>query len=259
MSKKQNKRNTKKFRKSQKKKSNPNRNSYRKQVNPYNPPKVELDLPKIELGLCSTIHKKDKMDEHYDMMSDLLYSKIHNLWDKKGVSSFHNSTNNNREIRFIDNLEKYNSESFRFFGTKDKYYHLTSPKNYEKIKVEGIRSKNVQRMTSLGNEGFVWTVESSNPLIWNQVGYGQLGVGVINLPVVVLEIDPKGVTGELLSEEVGEYTSPLHTLIKQDLIKPEFIKPVGYFLTSRNHYYSIQQKLGDLKYNDSTQYLKMVS
>jgi hypothetical protein len=129
-----------------------------------------------------------------------------------------NDVKNHNSHTTIENCIKYNSETFIKYGTTGRYFHLTSPKNYQKIMKEGIKSVDVKRMTSMGHSNRVWTVESDSPIIWNQIGFGQLCVGIDRMKVVVLEIDPSGICGEITSEEVGEFTSPLHTIINQNHI-----------------------------------------
>jgi len=218
-----------------------------------------LNLPKIDLGIVQNQYFKSFEDKFHDSFSDKLETVVKQNWINHGVTKL-NHTGENEDLHLhLDNHIKYNSEMFRKFGDKGKFYHLTSPKNYEKIIREGIRSQNVNRMTSMGNSKKIWTVESSSPLIWNQIGYSQLGMGVKNLPIVVLEVDPKGINGEITSEEIHEFTSPLHSVINQTQIEPKYIKPIGYFFSSREHFYSMRNQLGDLKVSLLTSQYRMVS
>lgn len=218
-----------------------------------------LNLPKIELGLIETNPKKSLEDKLLDSFSDKTEKLVKNNWVNYGVP-FLNNGSKEENLHFpLDNDIKYNSEMFKTFGSKGKFYHLTSPKNYHKIMNEGIRSKDVNRMTSMGNSKKIWTVESDSFLIWNQIGYSQLGMGIKNLPIVVLEIDPIGITGEITSEEINEFTSPLHSVINQTEINPKYIKPIGYFNTSRVHFYSLRNQLGELKTSLYRSLYRMVS
>lgn len=248
MSKKRNKRNTKSFKKSVKKKSI-SQNFMRK---------ISLDLQKIELGLTKLNSQRDPMGIMLDKKSDSNESMIKKNWNRYGVPLL-NLNNNYVDLhKKLDNEIKYNSETFVRYGNLGNYYHLTSPKNYKKIMKEGLKSEVENRMTSMGSNDGIWTVESDSPQIWNQVGYNQLGIGVKNLRIVVLKIEKEGIVGEISSEEVDEFTSPLHTIIHQRIIDKKFIKPIGYFLTSRSHFYDIIEELKILKSSLNSSQLKMV-
>lgn len=217
------------------------------------------NLPNIELGMVKTKFKRSLVDKSYDFFSDKMEKVVKNNWVNYGVPFLNNGGKNEDLHQTLDNKIKYNSEMFRIFGSKGKFYHLTSPKNYHKILKEGIKSKDVNRMTSMGNSNKIWTVESESPLIWNQIGYSQLGMGVKNLPIIVLEIDPKGIKSDITSEEINEFTSPLHSVINQNHIEPKYVKTIGYFKTSREHFYSMRNQLGELKSLLYTSEYRMVS
>lgn len=206
-----------------------------------------LNLPKIDLGLVNTKDNKSFEDKMFDSFSDKMEKVVKLNWEKYGVPFLNQNDGNSDFHNQLENEIKYNSEMFEKFGSKGKYYHLTSPKNYERIIKEGIRSKDVNRMSSMGTSDRIWSIESDSPLIWNQIGYSQLGIGVKNLQIVVLEIDSKGIKGEITSEEINEFTSPLHSVINQTHIEPKYIKPIGYFNSSREHFYSMKNELGELK------------
>lgn len=206
-----------------------------------------LNLPKIDLGLHKVNYNESFQDKMFDSFSDKMEKVVKKNWNNYGVP-FLNQNDGNSDFHFqLENDIKYNSEMFDKYGSKGKYYHLTSPKNYKRIVKEGIKSKNVNRMSSMGTSDRIWSIESDSPLIWNQIGYSQLGVGVKNLQIVVLEIDSKGIKSEITSEEINEFTSPLHSVINQSHIEPKHIKPIGYFNTSREHFYSMRNELGELK------------
>lgn len=237
MKSKQKKRNTNKF-----KKSIINKNVSGSFIKP-----VSSELPLIQLGRYNGYLSINDNDEFMEKFSNSISSMVRDNWVRLGVSLEYINDDRKSEYIELDNEVKYNSETFRRFGTRGKYYHLTSPKNYRNIMKNGLKSVNVKRMSSMGSSGTIWTIESDSPLIWNQVGFSQLGIGVEKLPMVVLEIDNNGIAGVISSEEINEFTSPLHTLIHQDIIEVKFIKPIGYFLTSKQHFYGLRGELGELK------------
>lgn len=220
--------------------------------------KVSLNLPKIELGMTNLKINRSPMDIILDKMSDSKEDILKGNWNRYGVPLLNLNTKDIDIHNKLDNELKYSSQTFTKYGNKGSFYHLTSPKNYHKIMKEGLKSEGVKRMTSMGTSDRIWTIESDSPLIWNQVGYSQLGVGLNNLPIVVLKIEKEGILGKTSSEEIGEFTSPLHTVIHQRFIDKKFIKPIGYFLTSRSHYYGLREELGFLKSSLYTSQLKMV-
>jgi hypothetical protein len=239
-------RNSKKFKK----------NNRKKNTNQSFVKKVELTIPKIEIPIPTGIQKP--------YLKHPFSIKVENVvrvnWDRYGVP-FPIETNDikNHSLHVpLSNSIKYNSESFNRYGTPGRYFHLTSPKNYKKIMEEGIRSVGINRMTTIGHSNKIWTVESDSPVIWNQISYGQLCVGIDNMKVVVLEIDPSGIIGEITSEEVGEFTSPLHTIINQNHIDVKYIKPIGYFHTSEKLFFSMKDELGKLKSTMFTNQYRMV-
>jgi hypothetical protein len=245
---KQKKRNTKSFRK----------NLNKRTTNQSFVKKVSLNLPKIELGNTKLDFQLSPMDYMMDMMSDSRELSVISNWNRYGVPLLNH--NNGTDIHSeIENELKYSSETFLKYGNNGSFYHLTSPKNYSKIMKDGLKSEGVKRMTSMGTTDRIWTIESDSPLIWNQIGYNQLGLGVKNLPIVVLKIDNQGITGRTSSEEIGEFTSPLHTVIHQSFIDKKFITPIGYFLSSRTHFYGIREELGILKSSLYSSQLKMVA
>lgn len=239
-------RNSKKFKKNNRKKS----------TNQSFVKKVELNIPKIEIPSTVGIQKPYLRNK----FSKLVEKDVRLNWEKYGVPFIieDNDKKNHGSHQPIPNSIKYNSDTFLKYGKKGKYYHLTSPKNYQKIMKEGIKSVGVNRMTTIGHSNRIWTVESDSPIIWNQISYGQLCVGVDDLKVVVLEIDPLGISGELTSEEVGEFTSPLHTIVNQNQIDVKYIKPIGYFHTSEKLFYSMKEELGTLKSKMLTHQYRMV-
>jgi len=239
-------RNSKKFKK----------NIRKKNTNKSFVKKVELNIPKIEIPLPTGIQKPYLKSS----LSVLVENIVRTNWDMYGVPflDVNDDIENHKSHKSLENSQKYSSETFIKYGTKGKYFHLTSPKNYQKIMKEGIKSVDVKRMTSMGHSNRIWTVESDSPTIWNQVGYSQLCVGVNNMKVVVLEIDPSGINGEITSEELGEFTSPLHTIINQNHIDVKYIKPVGYFHTSEKLFFSMREELGNLKSTLYTDEHKMV-
>ena len=114
------------------------------------------------------------------------------------------------KTELIDLNEVQTLKIFEKYGDKDRLFHLTSPKNWDKIRNYGLLSRH-KNHNYPGCEKKIYLVSSSHKDVLNQVGFGQITSGFEG-PIVVLEIDKKGITGDLFSEELGEYTTPFHTV-----------------------------------------------
>lgn len=140
-----------------------------------------------------------------------------------------------------------NSKMFRIYGNEDKIYHLTSLQHWNQIRVHGLVNRN-KNHTYYERGGRMYFVQSDDIKILNSIGFGQIVGGQNNLPIVVLEIDKKGITGDLFGEEGNEFVTPLHlVLTNQKRIKPEFIKYYKTFHTNMLKYYHDREELGRLK------------
>lgn len=188
---------------------------------------------------------RNEEEIYYDNKCDKISSEVKYNWKTFGVT-FLNYTTNDCGEKFPHNI-KYQTKMFKKYGSKNKFYHITSPLNSLKILSEGLKGSGVRKNTTMGNDGEIYLIESNNEMIWNYVGYSQLGIGVNGLEMVVLEIDSEGIIGEMFSENCNDYPSPLHTMIKQKCIEPKWIKKVFEFKTSRKKYYENKLELHDLK------------
>lgn len=139
------------------------------------------------------------------------------------------------------------SKMFELYGSEDKIYHLTSPKNWNQIRVHGLLSKHKNHnYPERSNQ--LYFIQSDEHKVINYVGWGQCTSGVDNLTVVVLEIDKKGITGELFGEDGNEFITPLHmVLTNQKRILPQYIKYHKTFHTSTKQYYNDREEFGQLK------------
>jgi len=145
-------------------------------------------------------------------------------------------------------LDKVQSlEVFEKYGDKDRLFHLTTPKNWDKIRNYGLISKH-RNHNYRGRENRLYFVQSYNNEILNSVGFGQITSGCNGVPLVVLEIDKKGITGDLFGEEGGEYSTPFHTvLVNQKRILPQYIKYRKTIVTDERKYYDFRPEVGEGK------------
>lgn len=151
-----------------------------------------------------------------------------------------------RHYDLVDLKEVQNLEIFKEYGSKDKLFHLTSPKNWDKIRNYGLISLH-KNHNYMGRENRLYFVSSDHEEVLNSVGFGQITTG-FESPIVVLEIDMKGITGDLYGEEGGEYTSIFHTvLVNQKRILPQYIKYHKTFISNEKRYYDFRRTLGEGK------------
>lgn len=190
---------------------------------------------------------RNQMELMMDIQSDLISQEVTKNWNSRGNPFSYFNGENGKQFEEIENLKKYDSKMFKEFGTKNEFYHLTSPKNWYKIKKYGFKSIGVNRTSSMGYDGKIWVVESSKTEIWNYVGYNQLTIGVENLPIVVVKINQKGITGRISSEDGNDFPTLLHSVIHQNEIEPKYLEKVGVFYTNRELYYNLKPTLSKLK------------
>ncbi len=92
---------------------------------------------------------------------------------------------------------------------QNKYFHLTDCENVAKIMQEGIKANK-------SGEIYVFT----DMLVANTIARDQ----VFTDRYSAFEINRNGIYGKILDDNVGELSQGYHRIIKQKLIKPEFLK-----------------------------------
>jgi|TARA_B110000259_G_scaffold183336_1_gene228440 hypothetical protein len=146
-------------------------------------------------------------------------------------------------MELTDLSDSQNTDVFKEYGTPNRYFHLTSPKNWNKIRVYGMVS-NLHNRNYTKRENHLYLVQSNNLNILNQVGYGQVTPSMDGLPIVVLEIDKKGIIGELFGEDGGELVTPFHTvLVNQKRILPQYIKYHKTIYSSEKRFYEFRNEM----------------
>ena len=116
-------RNSKKFRKKLKSKS----------VNKSFVKKIKLGIPEIELNTENLKPYHSEKVEIFDLLSDKMEVLVKRNWERYGVPFLNQNDKNIDLHESLDNEIKYNSDTFQKYGSKGKFYHLTSQKNYQKI------------------------------------------------------------------------------------------------------------------------------
>lgn len=91
---------------------------------------------------------------------------------------------------------------------KRNLYHVTSPDAVDSILAQGLRANAAGRIFTITDTYFADRIAKTQ----------------LFLPVyAVFEIDPKGITGKVEADNVGELTSPWHRIILQHSVRPEFL------------------------------------
>lgn len=132
---------------------------------------------------------------------------------------------------------------------KQKYYHITRLETCDKILIEGLRCD---------NEGNIFVFENKSVKV--NMGLGSVVITAadhialnqvfIEDECAMLEIDSKGITGELLPDNVAEATAKLQWIIKQKNIEPKYIKVFTIFkpTNAMKSFYDRLIKEGRLKW-----------
>jgi len=91
-------------------------------------------------------------------------------------------------------------------------YHVTHPDNVESIEREGLQA---------GGDGRIYAF--TDLLVADNIACGQ----VFANPYSLFRICPGGITGDLLADDVAEFSAPFHCVIRQDRIAPEHLRYLG--------------------------------
>lgn len=133
------------------------------------------------------------------------------------------------------------SRRFQMFGDSEKFYHITSPKNWKLIKQHGLI-----RNTGKTQLGYISKslnlISSSEPQVWNSSVITSFLHYRDRVPYVVLEIDPKGIEGELRGDSGEFFGSELVTkVVGQNRILPQYIKYVKTYHSSVEDFENFQR------------------
>jgi hypothetical protein len=99
-------------------------------------------------------------------------------------------------------------------------FHLSPTENREKILSEGIKANKA-------GEIFVFT----DLIVCNEIAKNQVGADHYDL----FRIYRRGITGAIERDNVAEFSASFQRIIKQDCIKPRFLKFEGDFETIHYH------------------------
>lgn len=130
------------------------------------------------------------------------------------------------------------------------YYHITDPKNVESIMKEGLKANKDGEIFLFENKAIsyklpmidngVCRVCKVKTTIANIIALNQLFLNEF----AMFEISSDGIKGELLPDNVAEYSAPFQHIAKQLFILPEYITLCGVF-KSRKPSKTIRQTIID--------------
>ncbi|MFD2589080.1 hypothetical protein ACFSQJ_19300 [Croceitalea marina] len=113
------------------------------------------------------------------------------------------------------------------------YYHITALGNIDKIKAQGLKSN---------DSGEIFVVDDIN--VVNSIAFNQLGIFEYGL----FKIHEKGIK-KVVKDNVAEHTSDNQFIIKQDVIKPQYLEFLGIekkslLMTTINENMRVSKALG---------------
>jgi len=108
---------------------------------------------------------------------------------------------------------------------KKKYYHITNCENAVSILTNGIKCNEdfeIFLFDDVGYKFLGYTSTVANHIAKNQIFLDKYAM---------FEIDAKGITGHIENDNVAEITAKWQYILKQDIIKPEYINFYGCYET----------------------------
>jgi hypothetical protein len=158
----------------------------------------------------------------------------------KGFQKVDHGYLRSKKNSFQDISISRSSRRFQMFGDSEKYYHITSPKNWRLIKQHGLIRNTGRSQTGIGSDS-INLISSSEPQVWNSVLITSILHYRDRVPYVVLEIDPNGIEGELKGDNGEFFGSELVTMVVgQNRILPRYIKYVKTYHSSVKDFENLQ-------------------
>ena len=95
---------------------------------------------------------------------------------------------------------------------KSYYYHLTSFEKWAFVQNHGLKA---------GENGYIYLLDTKD--VDGAVAFDELGL----FDFAVFRIDPEGIKSPLIPDKSGEWTDKHQFKVKQNLIKPKYVKFLG--------------------------------
>jgi hypothetical protein len=108
------------------------------------------------------------------------------------------------------------------------YYHVTSIKNLERIKVKGLSN----------NGDAIFLLDTDELFVVQHISFNQIAYR----EVAVLRINASGISGKIYHDNVGEMISKHQYYTKQNNIKPEFIEVISEYKFNDEDYIEFEVK-----------------
>lgn len=103
---------------------------------------------------------------------------------------------------------------------KNEYYHITNIKNEANILKEGLRADSEGQIFLFDKLEIKLHHKKGKIFIADHIALNQ----VILEKYLLIRIDSKGITGNILPDNVSEFTAKHQFILKQDYIKPQYLK-----------------------------------
>ena len=104
-----------------------------------------------------------------------------------------------------------------------KYYHITKKENAVSIAFKGLTSNENGEIFLFSDWTLTTRRNKKTVLICDLIAQNQLGIDEF----IIYEINPKGIKGEIKTDNVAELTSKFQWIITQDNISRSYVKLIG--------------------------------
>ena len=104
-----------------------------------------------------------------------------------------------------------------------KYYHITKKENGLSINLFGLKSNENGEIFLFSDWTLTTRRNKKTVLICDLIAQNQLGIDEF----IIYEINPKGIKGEIKTDNVAELTSKFQWIITQDNISKSYVKIIG--------------------------------
>ena len=108
---------------------------------------------------------------------------------------------------------------------KKKFYHVTSVDCVESILRVGLKGGTKPRNRSATmDRPSIFVLVSDEGGLTDNIAVNQIWLFQDIGDYAVIEIDPTGVTGSVMEDNVAEFSAPWHRIIEQKVIEPTYLK-----------------------------------
>jgi len=100
------------------------------------------------------------------------------------------------------------------------YYHITDVKTAFTILKKGLKANEEGDIFLFENVSFTWGSQGIRNTVADSIAENQIFLK----EYAILRVNSKGITGEVINDNVGELSSPFQWIVKQPLIEAKYLK-----------------------------------